>query len=91
MNYMWFSPKAQRLIPREKRAEWLKRVFEDGFDSYCRMMSGGSLPQRVAAWHVRMFVKHPSLRWAAELFFRCYFRLLSRHERSDGISTEVSR
>ena len=91
MHYMWFSPRAQRQIPREKRLEWLKRIFEDGFDSYCRMMrSGGSFPQRMAAWHVRMFVGCPSLRWAAELFFRCYFKLLNRHGRSDGMRTEIS-
>ena len=77
MNYMWFSSNVQREIPREKRAEWLNFIFEDGFDSYRRMMKSGSIPQRLAAWHVRLFIEHPSLRWTAEHFFRIYFRLVS--------------
>ncbi len=88
MNYMWFSPKAQSQIPREKRAEWLNFIFEDGFDSYCRMMKSSSFPQRAAAWHVRMFVKHPSLRWAAELFFCVYFKLVNRNA-EESISTSI--
>ena len=88
MNYMWFSPKALRMIPREKRAEWLEFIFEDGFDSYNRMMKYGSRPQRTAAAHVRMFVNHPSLRWYAELFFRIYFKLVNRKE-AESISTAV--
>jgi len=78
MNYMWFFRKTQKLIPRAKRAEWLEFIFSDGFDSYNRMMKSGSFSQRLAAFHVRMFVKHPSLRWAADLFFRFYFMLALR-------------
>ncbi len=89
MNYMWFSAKAQRLIPREKRAEWLNFIFEDGFDSYCRMMRSGSFPQRAAAFHVRLFVRCPSLRWASELFFRCYFKLVNRNG-NDEMCTPIS-
>ena len=74
MNYMWFSRKAIKQVPREKRAEWLNFIFEDNYNAYCRMMKSGSIPQRIAAFHVRMFVKHPSMQWAAELFFLCYFR-----------------
>ena len=93
MNYMVFSPKAQKTIPREKRAEWLEFIFEDGFDSYDRMMKSGSLPQRAAAFHVRLFVRHPSLRWAAELFFRCFFRLAGSRNDTDrnAFRTPVSQ
>ena len=76
MNRIWFSPDALKEIPREKRAEWLKVVFEDGFGNYDRMMKSGSRPQRIAAWHVRLFIQHPSLRWYVDLFFRYYFRLV---------------
>ena len=90
MNYMWFSPKALKKISREKRAEWMQFIFADGFDSYDRMMKYGSFPQRTAAFHVRMFVKHPSLRWAAELFFRIYFNLT--HQKSgDQLCTPITR
>lgn len=93
MNYRWFSAKSQKLIPREKRAEWLKFIFEDGFDSYNRMMKYGSLPQRIAAFHVRLFVKHPSLRWVAELFFRVYFRIADRNhtETTEQLCTPISK
>ena len=78
LNFRWFSPNAQKMIPRAKRAEWLDFIFADGFDSYCDMLKYGSLSQRVTAFHVRMFVKHPSLRWAADLFFRFYYMLVLR-------------
>ena len=58
--------------------EWLKFIFEHGFDSYDHMMKYGTSPQRIAAFHVRLFVKLPSLRWYVDLFFRCYFKLAAR-------------
>lgn len=82
LNFRWFSPIAQRTIPREKRVEWLNFIFADGFDAYNRMMKSGSFSQRLAAFHVCLFVKHPSLRWAADLFFRFYFLLALRKSRS---------
>ena len=78
MNYMWFFRKVQKQVPRAKRAEWLEFIFADGFDSYNSMMAYGSFSQRLAAFHVRLFVKHPALRWAADLFFRFYFMLALR-------------
>lgn len=75
LNYLLFLPKNQKLIPREKRVECLDFIFADGFDTYNLMMKSGSFSQRLAAYHVRMFVKHPALRWAADLFFRGYFFL----------------
>ena len=78
LNFRWFFPENIRDIPRKDRVECLNLVFEDGFDYYDRMMKYGSLPQRIAAFHVRMFVKHPSLRWAAELFFIFYYLIVYR-------------
>ena len=74
MNYWFFAPKVQKAIPREKRMEWLSFIFEKGFRSYDSMMKYGSFPQKTAAFFVRVFVKHPSLRWSADLFFRIYFK-----------------
>jgi len=79
--YVWFSSRAQR-TPRKKRVEWLDFIFEDGFDSYDRMTKSGSIPQRIAAFHLRVFVKHPSMRWIAELFFRVYFMLVRPSRRN---------
>ena len=76
MNYKWFSPNTQKQVSRAKRAEWLGFIFEDGFGTYLKMMKSGSRPQRIAAWHVRLFIQHPSLRWYVDLFFRYYFRLV---------------
>jgi len=89
MNYKWFSSKAQKTIPREKRLELLNFIFEDGFDTFDRMTKSGTFPQRAAAFHVRMFVRHPSMRWAAELFFRVYFKLASPDRRGE-IQTPIS-
>ena len=92
MIFLWFFPTRIKEIPREKRVEWLKFIFEDGFGSYDRMMKYGSLPQRAAAFHVRLFVKYPVLRWYAELFFRVYFRLAeqSRPKETENFRTPIS-
>ena len=79
MNYRWFSERAIRTIPREKRLESLKTIFPDGFDTYRDMLKYGSRAQRMAGFWVMMFIKHPSMRWAADLFFRLYFRLAERN------------
>lgn len=78
MNRMWFLPGQVKAIPRSKRAESLETIFSDGFDSHRRMLKSGSLAQRMAGFWVRVFVRHPSMRWAAELFFRFYFELTTR-------------
>ena len=92
MNHTWFSMKAQKMIPREKRVEWLKFIFKDGFGSYDRMMKYGSFPHRVAAFHVRLFVKYPVLRGYSELFFQVYFRLAyrTRPKETEKFYTPVS-
>lgn len=91
MNYTWFSPKALNGIPREKRAEWLCFIFEDGFGAYDRMMKSSSLAQRLAACHVRTFVRHPSLRGASELFFRVYFRFTERKDGTESMCSPINR
>ena len=80
MNYTWFSPKAIRQIPREKRLGTLKIVFANGFDSHRAMLKSGSSAQRMAGFWVRAFIRHPSLRWASERFFLFYFRLAERKD-----------
>lgn len=82
MNSMWFSARALQLIPRQKRLETLRIVFANGFDFYRSMLKSGSRAQRMAGFWVRVFVRYPSMRWAAELFFRLYFRIA--HNQTEG-------
>ena len=90
MNHTWFSEKAVRSIPREKRLETLQFIFADGFDSYRDMLKYGSRAQRMAGFWVRAFIRHPSMRWAAERFFRIYFRLASRNNgQREGFRKQV--
>ena len=88
MNYWFFSPKAQKEIPCEKRVEWLNFIFEEGFRSYDSMMKFGSLPQRTAAFFVRLFVKYSFLRRSADLFFQLYFKHV--YSRSKEFCTPIS-
>ena len=71
INSKWFSVKSIKGIPREKRAKWLNYIFEDGFNSYDRMMKYESVKGKVFACHIRIFVKYPALRWYSEFFFLC--------------------
>ena len=83
MYFRWFSSEVQKTIPLEKRLESLTSIFEDGFDTFDRITKTGTFPQRAAAFHVRMFLRHPSMRWATELFFRVYFKLANPDRKSE--------
>ena len=92
MNYMWFDPRKMRSIPRQKRLETLEFIFEDGFDTVKDMLKYGNMGQRTAGFWVRMFVRRPSMRWAAEQFFRVYFWLSGRKgdvKTKDGFRQQV--
>ena len=93
INLKWFHPSAVQALPRERRVETLKTIFANGFDAYRNMLKHGSRAQRICGFWVRMFVKHPSMRWAAELFFRFYYYLTSRKEdksdRRKGFRTAI--
>lgn len=91
MNYMWFSPKAIRLIPRKKRHETLEFIFANGFWSHRDMLrNGGSPAQIMAGFWVRFFVKHPHLGWISELFFRFYFQTAGKNRiETDSFQTPL--
>ena len=76
MNYKWFSPTAIREIPRERRLETLRTIFADGFDTHRDILKYGSFAQKISGAMIRAFVRHLSMRWISELFFRCYFGVL---------------
>lgn len=78
LNYVWFSERAIKSVPRQKRLDSLRTVFPNGFDVYRDILKSGSTTQRLAGFWVRAFIRHPSLRWASERFFLLYFRLAER-------------
>jgi len=69
----FFSLRCQKEVPREKRVEYLNYIFEDNFDAFDCLMTSASFHLSIAAFFVRMFVKHEHLRWIADLFFRISF------------------
>ena len=79
MFFCWFDPNQVKKIPRNDRLQTLNYVFSDGFDDFKLLLRGASFPRRVACWWMRAFVRRPSLRYMAELFFRLYF-FLSKEE-----------
>ena len=78
MFFCWFDPNRVKRISRNDRLATLSLVFSDGFDDFKLLLRGASLPRRVACWWMRAFVRRPSLRYAAEQFFRWYFFFSSK-------------
>ena len=72
---IWFYPFYIKNIPRQQRVETLQQLFADGFGDFNLLLKYASFPKRIAGWMVRMFVCHPNLRWLAELFFECHYKL----------------
>ena len=73
--YFWFWPSNIQTIPRERRVETLSIIFSDGFDDFNILLRYAGTDKRLAGWWVRVFVRCPALRWLAELFFLCVFRV----------------
>jgi|GEM_PF-1303811 len=80
--YFWFSPQNMRSIPRKQRAETLDRLFENGFDQFDSLLQYAPRHSRLVGPWVHVFVRHPSMRWLAELVFRGYFFLTRLRNRS---------
>ena len=88
--YFWFAPQNISLIPRERRLETLNMLFADGFDDFDQLLKRSGKFKRIAGWWVRVFVRHPAFRWAAELFFRCYFRISgAKKNKKDNFRTQA--
>lgn len=73
--YFWFAPENVRSIPRARRVETLVSLFAGGFDDFNTLLHCTPLAKRTAGRWVCAFVRHRTLRGAAELFFKAYFRL----------------
>ena len=78
--YFWFDPQNISSIPRERRLETLNILFSDGFDDFNLLLRYVGAGKRIAGWWARAFVRCPVLRGSAELFFRCYFRMVGTKE-----------
>ena len=68
--YYWFSPRAILGTPRQRRVETLQSLFADGFGGFDAITRASTLPRRVAARFVKLFVRHPGLAWLSDAFFR---------------------
>lgn len=76
---MWFSSESMKSIPEARRIETLEILFADGFGDLDVLLRHSSLPRRIAGWWARAFMRHPSCRGLAALFFRAiYFPFLNR-------------
>ncbi len=74
--HFWFAPKVIRLVPRARRRETLLAAFPDGFKSLDMLTAASTLPRKVCAVFLKLFVRHPSMGWLADVFFaRVYYPL----------------
>ena len=73
LYYYWFAPRVIANTPRQRRIETLRALFADGFGGFDELTRHSTLPRRVAAPFVKLFVRHPSLAWLADFFFRCVY------------------
>jgi len=81
--YLWFSPERVKTTPRTVRLATLNVLFSNGFNDLDLLLKGASFSRRVACWWMRTFIRHPSLRYAAEQFFRWYFFFSSKKFRNE--------
>ena len=72
----WFSIFYVKQFSRSYRHDTLKILFSNGFDDFDALVKATTIPRRIAAWFVRLFVQHPSWAWVSEQFFmKIYFPL----------------
>lgn len=74
--YLWFAPVRIKSIPRAERLAALELLFADGFEDFKSILRGAPLHRKIACWWFCTFVRHSSLRSAAELFFQIYFAIV---------------
>ena len=69
----WFSSLFVRKIPRAERVRTLEMLFDHGTADFDALQRGASRARRMAGWWVKAFLRHPSLRWLAEVFFTWFY------------------
>ena len=79
MRNVWFSPSSVASVPRRRRLETLRTVFQGGFGDFRTLLAAAPISRRAAGWCIAAFVRVPVMRGAAELFLsRVYGRLAGR-------------
>ena len=73
LTYYWFSPRAIRETPRQRRRETLAKAFPGGFAAFDALMRASTRARRVAGWHVKLSLRHPRLAWWTDFFFRRFY------------------
>lgn len=71
--YYWFGMRAIRNISRATRLECLRVVFSGGFDDFDLLCRASTFPSRLAVRMVKLAVRHPSMAWLTDAFFRCFY------------------
>ncbi len=74
--FYWFNARTVKSVPRSWRVETLQVLFADGFGDFDELLARANFAKRTAGRVVAMFVRHPSMRWLAELCFKFYFFLI---------------
>ncbi len=74
--YKWFSPRAIAKVPRSRRRESLAKAFADGFGDFDLLTAASTTPRKIAGMFVKLLVRHPSLGWLADAFFKFLYNPL---------------
>lgn len=79
LYWYWFAPRVIAGTPRKKRRETLQKIFTDGFADFDALARHGTHTRRIAGFFMKLFVRHPSLGWLSDFFFRrIYFPASTR-------------
>ncbi len=68
LRSLWFGAASVAAVPRQRRLETMRQIFDGGFGDFRALLSSASLSRRVAGWCIVLFVRVPILRGAVELF-----------------------
>ena len=76
LRTLWFGAASVASVPRQRRLETLRQMFDGGFGDFKAVLSAAPLSRRVAGRCMILFVRAPMLRGAVELFLsRIYGKL----------------
>ena len=68
LRSLWFGSSSVEFVPRRRRLDTMRQMFDGGFGDFRTLLSSASLSRRVAGWCMVLFVRVPILRWVVESF-----------------------
>ena len=74
--FFWFEPNNVRTIPRAKRTDTLKILFENGFGDFSSLAKYSSFLKRIPCCFVKAYVAYGFLSALSEYFFWAYYKLI---------------